>query len=61
MRFFYCFSSAKSALLNNLLHILGKDKVEQWMKNKWLEFKPNPQIDFVSTTTSNTMHEMNNA
>ena len=37
---------AKFSLLNNLLAILGKDKVEQWMKNKWLEFKPNPEVKF---------------
>ncbi|WP_180062835.1 AbiH family protein [Acinetobacter sp. YH16042] len=38
--------TAKFSLLNNLLAILGKDKVEQWMKNKWLEFKPNPEVKF---------------
>ncbi len=31
-------------LLNNLITILEKDKVEQWMKNKWLKFEPNPNI-----------------
>ena len=35
---------AKFSLLNNLLAILGKDKVEQWMKNKWLKFEPNPHL-----------------
>jgi hypothetical protein len=39
-------ANAKFLLLNNLLAILGKDKVEKWMKKKWLQFKPNPQIDF---------------
>ncbi len=35
-----CFDKpAKFSLLNNLLAILGKDKVEQWMKNEWLQFK----------------------
>jgi len=33
-------------LLNNLLDILGKDIVEKWMKNGWLWFKPNPEIQF---------------
>lgn len=33
-------------LLNNLLDILGKDIVEKWMKNGWLRFKPNPEIQF---------------
>ena len=36
--------TAKFDLLNNLLAILGKDKVEHWMKNKWLQFKENPKI-----------------
>ncbi|HFD2154403.1 TPA: hypothetical protein ACF2EP_002594, partial [Acinetobacter baumannii] len=39
---YYFNSQAKSDLLTNLFHILGKDKVERWMKNKWLEFKENP-------------------
>ncbi len=43
---YYFDDSAKFSLLNNLLAILGKDKVEKWMKKKWLEFKPNPEIDF---------------
>jgi hypothetical protein len=43
---FYFDKLAKFSLLNNLLAILKKDKVEQWMKNKWLTFEPNPEIDF---------------
>ena len=43
---YYFNPSAKFELLANLIHILGKDKVEQWMKNKWLKFEPNPKIDF---------------
>ena len=43
---YYFNKPAKFALLNNLLAILGKDKVEQWMKNKWLVFKSNPEIKF---------------
>lgn len=43
---YYFDNLAKFSLLNNLLAILGKDKVEKWMKKKWLQFKPNPQIDF---------------
>jgi len=43
---FFFNSQAKFALLNNLLAILGKDKVEQWMKKGWLKFEPNPKIDF---------------
>ncbi|RZH00371.1 AbiH family protein [Acinetobacter pittii] len=39
---YYFNNQAKSDLLTNLFHILGKDKVERWMKNKWLEFKENP-------------------
>lgn len=35
---------AKFDLLANLIYILGKEKVEYWMKNKWLTFKPNPEI-----------------
>ena len=37
---------AKFSLLNNLLAILGKDKVEYWMRNKWLKFESNPEIKF---------------
>lgn len=43
---YYFDNTAKFSLLNNLLTILGKNKVEQWMKNKWLQFKPNPEIKF---------------
>ena len=43
---YYFDKNSKFALLNNLLAILEKDKVEQWMKNKWLQFKPNPEIKF---------------
>ena len=43
---YYFNKTAKFSLLNNLLAILGKDEVEQWMKNKWLCFKPNPEIKF---------------
>jgi len=43
---YYFDKNAKFTLLNNLLAILGKDKVEQWMKNKWLQFRPNPEIKF---------------
>lgn len=37
-------SSAKSVLLSNLFYILGKDKVERWVKNAWLKFELNPDI-----------------
>ncbi len=43
---YYFDKATKFALLNNLLAILGKDKVERWMKNQWLVFKPNPEIKF---------------
>ncbi len=43
---YYYDTNAKFSLLNNLLAILDKDKVEHWMKNKWLQFKPNPEIKF---------------
>ena len=45
---YYFDKNAKFSLLNNLLSILDKDKVEYWMKNKWLEFKENPKIIDVS-------------
>ena len=35
---------AKYELLGNLLHILGKKKIEQWMKKGWLKFEKNPDI-----------------
>ena len=37
---------AKFSLLNNLLAILDKDKVERWMKNQWLVFQANPEVKF---------------
>jgi len=43
---YYFDKPAKFSLLNNLLAILEKDKVEQWMKNGWLQFKLNPEINF---------------
>nr|WP_257230575.1 AbiH family protein [Acinetobacter sp. YH01022] len=43
---YYFNNTTKFSLLNNLLTILGKEKVEKWMKNKWLQFKPNPEIKF---------------
>ncbi|CAM3546598.1 hypothetical protein GCM10016272_09810 [Psychrobacter glaciei] len=36
--------SEPHAQLSNLIHILGKDLVETWMKNKWLEFIQTPDI-----------------
>ncbi len=36
--------SGRFALLSNLLHILGKDTVEYWMKKNWLRFEPVPDI-----------------
>lgn len=41
---FYFNHTAKFSLLANLLHILGKEKVEHWMKQGWLKFEPNPDI-----------------
>ncbi|MCH7314087.1 AbiH family protein [Acinetobacter sp. ANC 3882] len=41
---YYFDKNAKFSLLNNLLAILGKDKVELWMKNGWLKFEPNPNV-----------------
>jgi len=49
---YYFDKPAKFSLLNNLLAILGKDKVEQWMKNKWLCFEPNPEIKFLAQESS---------
>lgn len=41
---YYFDKNAKFSLLNNLLTILEKDKAEQWMKNEWLKFEPNPHL-----------------
>ncbi|MDK1684469.1 MULTISPECIES: AbiH family protein [Acinetobacter Taxon 24] len=51
---YYFDKNAKFTLLNNLLSILDKDKVEQWMKNKWLQFKPNPEIKFDEISSEKT-------
>lgn len=42
----YFYDNDAPILLNNLLAILEKDKVEQWMKKGWLKFEKNPEIDF---------------
>lgn len=41
---YYFNSQAKFELLANLIHILGKEKVEKWMKKGWLKFEKNPDI-----------------
>ncbi|MDM1019014.1 AbiH family protein [Acinetobacter sp. VNK23] len=41
---FFFNNQAKFDLLNNLLHILGSELVEKWMKKGWLKFEPNPNI-----------------
>ncbi|WP_417210597.1 AbiH family protein [Acinetobacter venetianus] len=41
---YYFDKNAKFLLLNNLLAILEKDKVELWMKKGWLIFKSNPNV-----------------
>ncbi|MHA3055637.1 hypothetical protein E0H77_08975 [Acinetobacter sp. ANC 4633] len=41
---YYFDNNAKFSLLANLLYILGKKKVERWMKQDWLKFEPNPDI-----------------
>ncbi len=41
---YYFNEQAKFDLLANLLHILGKVKVESLMKNGWLKFEPNPDV-----------------
>lgn len=41
---YYFDKNAKFLLLNNLLAILEKDKVELWMKKGWLKFEPNPNV-----------------
>lgn len=42
----YYFNNDAPQLLNNLLDILGKAIVEEWMKKGWLRFEKNPGIDF---------------
>ncbi|ENU93083.1 hypothetical protein F971_01123 [Acinetobacter vivianii] len=41
---YYFNNQAKFDLLANLLHILGKEKVELWMKNGRLKFELNPNV-----------------
>ena len=40
----YFYGNGAPRLLNNLLDILKKDKVELWMKKGWLKFEKNPDI-----------------
>ncbi|MDO3663436.1 AbiH family protein [Acinetobacter higginsii] len=48
---YYYDKRAKSDLLKNLFHILGQHKIENWMKNKWLEFKENPSLNAIKKTS----------
>lgn len=41
---YYFNEQANFDLLANLIHILGKEKVELWMKKGWLKFEKNPDI-----------------
>ena len=41
---YYFNKQANFDLLANLIHILGKEKVEKWMKKEWLKFEKNPNI-----------------
>ena len=43
IRIFY-FNEDNFNLLNNLLDILGKEKIELWMKKGWLKFASNPNL-----------------
>lgn len=40
----FYFNEDNFNLLNNLLDILGKEKIELWMKKGWLKFEKNPDI-----------------
>ncbi|WP_407304766.1 AbiH family protein [Acinetobacter sp.] len=40
----FYYGSDDFSLLNNLLDILDKEKVEKWMKKGWLKFEKNPDI-----------------
>lgn len=55
---FFFNDQAKFDLLANLIHVLGADKVEIWMKNNWLKFEKNPNIveinNIQSTNLQNT-------
>ncbi|WP_434278436.1 AbiH family protein [Acinetobacter sp. CE-15] len=55
---YYFNKTAKFDLLNNLLAILGKEKVEHWMKNKWLQFKENPKITTEDAITLKDLPKM---
>ncbi|MDV2860539.1 AbiH family protein [Psychrobacter sp. CAM01] len=44
LRVIVYYYSQPHAQLSNLIAILGKDTVENWMKNKWLEFIETPDI-----------------
>lgn len=44
-------SYSKFELLANLIHILSRQKVEIWIKNKWLVFNKNPEIQQIIDNT----------
>lgn len=35
---------SKSTMLSNLLHIVGREKIERWMKTGWLKFEQAPDL-----------------
>lgn len=41
---YYFDESSKLSIISNLLAILGKEKIEKWVREDWLTFKPNPDI-----------------
>ncbi len=42
--------SSRFSMLANLLHILGKELIERWMKKDWLKFEPVPDIYGINST-----------
>jgi len=44
VRIYYFDDSSKFSIISNLLAILGKEKMEKWVREDWLTFQPNPNI-----------------
>lgn len=48
---FYYDKNTHADLLSNLFRILGKDKIENWIKKGWLKFEKNPNIAEINGIT----------
>ena len=44
VKVFFYDEKAKFSMLSNLIGIVGKEKIERWMKKDWLKFEKAPDL-----------------